>query len=83
MLQQFHAIYEDGVLRPLEPLVLNEHQQVWVSVSSLSPDTGDKASAQRRAMEELDVALASLPDRSPSDGFTAADHDKILYGKPE
>ena len=27
------AVYEDGVLRPLEPLPLNEHQRVTVTVS--------------------------------------------------
>lgn len=31
-LQQFKAIYENGVLKPLEPLNLAEHQRVRVSV---------------------------------------------------
>jgi len=35
--QQIHAIYEDGVLKPLEPLNLVEHQHVRVSVSADSP----------------------------------------------
>jgi predicted DNA-binding antitoxin AbrB/MazE fold protein len=32
--QDIQAIYEDGVLKPLEPLHLAEHQQVRVSVSA-------------------------------------------------
>jgi predicted DNA-binding antitoxin AbrB/MazE fold protein len=30
---QFSAVYEDGVLKPLEPLNLLEHQRVQVSVT--------------------------------------------------
>jgi predicted DNA-binding antitoxin AbrB/MazE fold protein len=32
--QEIQAVYEDGVLKPLEPLHLAEHQHVRVSVSS-------------------------------------------------
>jgi predicted DNA-binding antitoxin AbrB/MazE fold protein len=35
------AVYEDGVLRPLEPLPLTEHQEVRVTVSDASPDRAD------------------------------------------
>jgi predicted DNA-binding antitoxin AbrB/MazE fold protein len=83
MLQDFNAIYENGVLRPLEPLALSEHQQVRVSLHSASTEAGDKAAAQRRAMDELDAALSAIVDRSPTDELNAADHDQILYGKPE
>lgn len=37
MSQHIHAIYEDGVLKPLEPLNLAEHQHVRVSVSADAP----------------------------------------------
>jgi predicted DNA-binding antitoxin AbrB/MazE fold protein len=33
------AVYENGVLRPLEPLPLEEHQRVRVTVSSVSGDS--------------------------------------------
>ena len=82
MLQHVHAIYENGILRPLEPLALSEHQQVWVSVITVAPLDADVAAQQRQAMEELDKELEKVNDNSPADGFTAADHDKILYGKP-
>jgi predicted DNA-binding antitoxin AbrB/MazE fold protein len=32
------AVYENGVLRPLQPLPLEEHQRVRVTVSSISSD---------------------------------------------
>ena len=33
MTRSIQAVYEKGVLRPLEPLPLKEHQQVTVTVS--------------------------------------------------
>ena len=33
------AVYENGVLRPLEPLPLEEHQRVRLTVSSVSGDS--------------------------------------------
>jgi predicted DNA-binding antitoxin AbrB/MazE fold protein len=41
MTQMIEAIYEDGVLKPLEPVPLEEHQRVTVAIQtirSLSPD---------------------------------------------
>ena len=34
MTKQVEAVYENGVLRPLEPLPLDEHQRVTVTVSA-------------------------------------------------
>ena len=33
------AVYENGVLRPLDPLPLEEHQRVKVTISSISNDS--------------------------------------------
>jgi predicted DNA-binding antitoxin AbrB/MazE fold protein len=86
MFQHILAIFEDGVLKPLTPLSLEEHQRVCVSISPEATDLSDQAEVvaqQRKAMEELDVEMATLPDNSPADGLTAADHDTILYGQSE
>lgn len=67
LFQNFHAVYEDGVLKPLEPLLLAEHQRVWVSVAPEMSDTKDVADVvarQRQAMEELDEIMDALPDNS-------------------
>ncbi len=82
MSQLIHAIFEDGVLKPLEPLNLAEHQRVRVSVTPEATGDADIVSRQRQAMEELDAVMDVLPDNSPVDGFTATDHDKLLYGDP-
>jgi predicted DNA-binding antitoxin AbrB/MazE fold protein len=39
MTNHVDAVYENGVLRPLEPLPLEEHQRVRVTVSSISGDS--------------------------------------------
>ena len=82
MTQHIDAIYEHGILKPLEPLNLTENQRVRVSVSTEVALDADIVARQRQAMEELDAIMDTLPDNSPDDGFSAADHDKLLYGDP-
>jgi predicted DNA-binding antitoxin AbrB/MazE fold protein len=38
MMKTVSAVYEGGVLRPSEPLSLNEHQRVSVTICDDSPD---------------------------------------------
>ncbi len=38
MIKHVEAIYEKGVLRPLEPLPLDEHQRVSVTISDVPAD---------------------------------------------
>jgi predicted DNA-binding antitoxin AbrB/MazE fold protein len=40
MSRQVEAIYENGVLRPLEPLGLKEHERVLVSISHPEVEAG-------------------------------------------
>jgi predicted DNA-binding antitoxin AbrB/MazE fold protein len=40
MNRQVDAVYENGVLRPLEPLPLKEHQKVSVTVSDTEDSPG-------------------------------------------
>ncbi len=43
MSQQIHAIFEDGVLKPLEPLILVEHQRVRVSIAPEVTDVSEES----------------------------------------
>ena len=38
MTKQVEAVYENGMLRPLEPLPLAEHQHVKITVSEIADD---------------------------------------------
>jgi predicted DNA-binding antitoxin AbrB/MazE fold protein len=65
------AVYEDGVLHPLESLQLGERQQVTVTISDridvspnhpllVSPDEWSQASHDDIGLEEVRRALASI-----------------------
>lgn len=50
MVLEIEAVYEDGVLRPLGPLALAEHQKVHVTVSDvpkIRADFADESSLRR------------------------------------
>lgn len=81
MSQQFHAIYENGVFRPLTPVSLPEQTEVRVVVDVSKPvDSEAKAESQRLARKKLFAALDQLPQHRNNDGWSAKDHDEILYG---
>jgi predicted DNA-binding antitoxin AbrB/MazE fold protein len=61
---QVHAVYENGVLRPLQPLDLREHEHVLVSVV--------QAATQRRsnlAVEYIESVKRKLQEAEPAPGL--------------
>jgi predicted DNA-binding antitoxin AbrB/MazE fold protein len=83
MSQQIQAIYENGVLRPLEPLRLPEHQRVRISINGIVSDSDDLLARQRAAIVDLDAQLAELPDGGRSESIPVSEIDRTLYGRPE
>jgi predicted DNA-binding antitoxin AbrB/MazE fold protein len=81
----FQAVYENGVLRPLEPLALPEHQVVSLTILPAGT-ANDVASAnpsrQADVLEAWLDEVSRLPLEGPDDGLSNRDHDQILYGKP-
>jgi predicted DNA-binding antitoxin AbrB/MazE fold protein len=81
----FHidAIYEGGVLRPLVPLKLEEHELVSLSITL----TADKISTESEVARQRSVFLAYLAkvesqsDTMPGDGLSNRDHDRLIYGE--
>jgi predicted DNA-binding antitoxin AbrB/MazE fold protein len=70
MTRSLQAVYEKGVLRPLEPLPLQEHQQVTVTVTD--QEDGDWLDAtflryletqadESVTLEHVRTALAKIP----------------------
>jgi predicted DNA-binding antitoxin AbrB/MazE fold protein len=51
------AIYVNGVLKPLEPLSLQEHQRVWLTVQ---PINGKTTSSREEALERLRAGIAAM-----------------------
>jgi predicted DNA-binding antitoxin AbrB/MazE fold protein len=70
MTRSLQAVYENGVLRPLEPLAFSEHQQVTVTVTDHEDgDWLDSAylryletqADESVTLEEVRAALAKIP----------------------
>ena len=69
MARSVQAVFEHGVLRPLEPLSLQEHQQVTVIVPDHEHDCSDTAFLQYLeaqaddsiTIEQVRSALAKIP----------------------
>jgi hypothetical protein len=71
----------DRIILQMNPA---EKQELIARVkAALSPEpTPEEIDAQHRAMDELLDRMDKLPVMNPDDGFTSADHDKVLYGRP-
>jgi predicted DNA-binding antitoxin AbrB/MazE fold protein len=89
MTYDIDAIYDNGVFRPLEPLIIPDGMRVHLRVDesdaregSTSSSKTDEMVRRRTELDEFRRVMAQLPVESPDDGFSGADHDQILYGKP-
>jgi len=69
------AIYEQGVLKPIQPLELAEGARVEITVVALTP-------AQRTPYEILS-AIAALPLEVPREECAGREHDRFLYGSQD
>jgi predicted DNA-binding antitoxin AbrB/MazE fold protein len=70
------AVYENGVLRPAQPLPLNEHEKVTITVQPVRPPP----LWERILALTADAPLEELA-KPPIDG--ASQHDHYLYGTPK
>jgi len=68
------AIYEQGVLRLLQPLSLAEGTRVDVIVVTR------EHTAEGRIPADILATIAALPMEAGGEEFSGRDHDKILYG---
>ena len=86
MSQPFQAVFEHGVLRPLEPLDLPENQLVSISIVNEAAVPQTVEALQKMSAEEKQAVLALLdkmeqmPQKSPADDFSQRDHDRVIYG---
>lgn len=68
------AIYEQGVLRLLEPMSLVDGTRVEIIIISGAsiPEDGNPA--------DILAAIASMPLEDQEGEFSGRDHDQVLYG---
>jgi predicted DNA-binding antitoxin AbrB/MazE fold protein len=69
------AVYENGVLKPTQPLPFKEQERVTITVETAGPTLAERIAARAAALPP-DV-LADLPDD------LASQHDHYLYGTPK
>ena len=74
MTATIEAIYEQGMLRLLQPLSLAEGTRVEIIVITQEP------TAEGRMPADILAAIAALPTEAGGEEFSGRDHDKILYG---
>ena len=72
-----HAIYENGVFRPLDAVELPEKCEVELSVRATTAEGGHPALARLLEIAER------FPDNPNSPTDLAAQHDHYLYGTPK
>jgi predicted DNA-binding antitoxin AbrB/MazE fold protein len=65
MVKTFSAVYEDGVLRPLEPVELSEHQRVTVFVAETPEELAEpwldhEYMARIKAADEYEPTLEEV-----------------------
>jgi predicted DNA-binding antitoxin AbrB/MazE fold protein len=73
MTKEIEAIYERGVIRPLQPLELPEGTRLdLVVITHEQPKTNGNAA-------QILAEIAALPLEGPDDEFTGREHDSILY----
>jgi predicted DNA-binding antitoxin AbrB/MazE fold protein len=73
MTKQVEAVYEQGRLRPLEPLELPEGARLRIFFVASEVETAQQTPA------EILAEIAGLPLEGESDEFSGRDHDSVLY----
>jgi predicted DNA-binding antitoxin AbrB/MazE fold protein len=83
-MDSIQAIFEHGVLRPLQPIQLNEDEVVSLVITRPYENGSNaddaRANKQRESILQFVEKVESLPSNSPSDGMTNRDHDRLIYG---
>lgn len=75
MSKHISAVYERGVIRPLEPVTLKEGEELEIVLLPRENKT------QRGNPAQVLANIAQLPIEGASDEFSGADHDQVLYPK--
>ena len=75
MTKEIEAIYEQGMIRPLQPLELPEGARLdLIVITHEQTETNGKAA-------KILAEIAALPLEGSSDTFAGREHDSILYPK--
>jgi predicted DNA-binding antitoxin AbrB/MazE fold protein len=81
-MKTIEAVYEHGVLRPLEPLSLPEGAHVRVSVAGKagSDEVPKEVSRPQKTPAQILAEIAALSEHHGVMETASVNHDEILYG---
>ena len=73
MTKEIEAVYEQGIIRPLQPLELAEGTRLdLIVITHEQPKTNGNTA-------EILAEIAALPLEGSNDAFAGREHDSILY----
>ena len=73
MTKEIEAIYEQGIIRPLQPLGLPEGARLdLIVITHEEPKTNGNTA-------DILAEIAALPLEGSDDAFSGREHDSILY----
>jgi predicted DNA-binding antitoxin AbrB/MazE fold protein len=75
MTKGIEAVYEQGVIRPLQPLELPEGARLDLIVVTHEQSESSGSTA------EILAQIATLPLEGSNDSFAGREHDSVLYPK--
>ena len=75
------GVVQNGVVVLQDGASVPEGTQVTVVVRAGAP-AAKLSEAEHRRIVQVVEGIAALPDENPSDTFSGADHDRVLYGDP-
>lgn len=84
MSKSVKAIYEDGVFKPLEPVTLNEHQHVVVSIPNtekVAPDTEAMSGEVVHGQPQTGAELAAYWKQAEVFGSRPDITDSVAYAQ--
>jgi len=76
-MQTIHAVYENGIFRPIDPVELPDRCQVEITFQP------QPALIARNTMARLAEIGRQFPENSDMPTDLAAQHDHYLYGLPK
>lgn len=77
MIKEIEAVYERGIIRPVNPLELTEGSRIDI-IFITREEPGPPGNAASILAE-----IAALPPEGAADGFSGREHDSVLYPEPE
>jgi len=75
MTKEIEAVYEHGLIRPLQPLELPEGARLDLIVITHEQPKSNGNTA------EILAEIAALPQEGANDDFAGREHDSMLYPK--